>query len=63
MVAGNRRAGSNCFGDTHSIFHKKNFAAAARKGLFAGLFGPVGWSFPQFFILHQLDGDVAKGLV
>src|SRR6266478_4514799 len=51
------------FRHAHSIFHKKNFAAAARKSLFATLLRPMGWRLPQFFILHQLNRHVAKGLV
>src|SRR6266436_1446782 len=48
------------FRHAHSIFHKKNFIAAARKSL-ATLLRPMGWRLPQFFILHQLNRHVAKG--
>src|SRR6266403_180325 len=51
------------FRHAHSIFHEENFAAAARKSLFATLLRPTRRHLPQFFILHQLNRHVAKGLV
>src|SRR6266481_4593195 len=64
MVAGYDRARFKVdFGHAHSIFHKKNFAAAARKSLFATFLRPMGRRLPQSFILHQLNRHIAKGLV
>src|SRR5258708_21754294 len=64
MVAGYASIGFKVdFRHAHSISYKENVALAARKSLFATLLRPTGWRLPQFFILHQLNRHVAKGLV
>src|ERR1019366_3290547 len=64
MVAGRDRARFEIdLRHSDSIFHEKNLAAAARKGLFATFLRPMGRRMPQFFILHQLDRHIAEGLI
>jgi len=64
MVTGRGRARFEIdFGHAHSISHEKNFAAAARESFFTAFFRPMGRSLPQFFVLHQLNRHITKGLV
>ena len=64
MVHGNDSAGLEIeFGDADAVFDEENLFGAAAEDVEGAVFVPVRGGLAEGFVLEDLDGDVAEGLI